>query len=219
MQVNLKPKSEWRDGLTIDKLISEMDQKMKKYPGINFNYSQPIIDNVAEAVAGMNANNAVKIFGPDLKVLDSLSNLVLRAIKPVDGVKDAGILRNVGQPEIQVHFDQQKMAVHGIKMKNAQDIIEMAVGGKNVSEKYEGESKFNIRIRYPKEFRDNESKILKLMIPAENGQTIPLGEIASIEKVTGPAFVYRDNNQRFIGVKFSVRERDLGSTIAEAQEK
>ncbi len=219
MQVNLKPKSEWRDGLTIDKLISEMDQKMKKYPGINFNYSQPIIDNVAEAVAGMNANNAVKIFGPDLKVLDSLSNLVLTAIKPVDGVKDAGILRNVGQPEIQVHFDQQKMAVHGIKMKNAQDIIEMAVGGKNVSEKYEGESKFNIRIRYPKEFRDNESKILKLMIPAENGQTIPLGEIASIEKVTGPAFVYRDNNQRFIGVKFSVRERDLGSTIAEAQEK
>lgn len=217
MQVNLKPKDEWRDGLTIDKLIGEMDKEMKKFPGINFNYSQPIIDNVAEAVAGMNANNAVKIFGPDLKILDSLSTLVLNNIKNVEGVKDAGILRNIGQPEMQIHYDKQKMAMYGVPMKNAQDIIEMAIGGKTVTEKYEGESRFNVRIRYPLEFRDTKEKLLKIMIPTEDGQVIPLNEIAEIKQVTGPAFVYRDNNKRFIGVKFSVRERDLGSTIADAQ--
>lgn len=217
MQVNLKPKDEWRKGLSIDDLISEMDVKMKKFPGINFNYSQPIIDNVAEAVAGMNANNAVKVFGTDLKVMDSLSNLILSNIKNVDGVKDAGILRNIGQPEMQVHFDKQKMAIYGVTMKNAQDIIEIAIGGKNITEKYEGESRFNVRIRYPIEFRNSKTKMLRLMIPRENGNVIPLSEIAEIKQVTGPAFVYRDNNKRFIGVKFSVRERDLGSTINEAQ--
>lgn len=219
MQVNLKPKDEWRSGLSVDDLIAEMDKEMKKHPGINFNYSQPIIDNVAEAVAGMNANNAIKIFGPDLRVLDSLSTLVLNAMKNVEGVKDAGILRNIGQPEMQIHLDKQKMAVYGVKLKNAQDIIEMAIGGKTITEKYEGESRFNIRIRYPQTFRDSEEKILKLMIPTENASIIPLNEIAQIKKVTGPAFVYRDNNKRFIGVKFSVRERDLGSTIADAQKK
>jgi cobalt-zinc-cadmium resistance protein CzcA len=174
---------------------------------------------VAEAVAGMNANNAVKIFGPDLKVLDSLSSLVLGNIKNVEGVKDAGILRNVGQPEIQIHFDKQKMAMYGIMLKNAQDIIEIALGGKNITEKYEGEARFNVRIRYPMEYRDSKDKILNLKIPTEDGNVIPLSEVAEIKQVTGPAFVYRDNNKRFIGVKFSVRERDLGSTIADAQAK
>lgn len=217
MQVNLKPKDQWKRGLSVDELIGEMDKKMKKYPGINFNYSQPIIDNVAEAVAGMNANNAVKIFGPDLRVLDSLSSLVLSNIRNVTGVKDAGILRNIGQPEIQIHLDNEKMAVFGVIMQDAQNIVEMAIGGKTITEKFEGESRFDIRLRYPKENRHSEEEILKLMVPTFNGSMVPLGEFASIQKVTGPAFVYRDNNKRFIGVKFSVRERDLGSTIAEAQ--
>lgn len=217
MQVNLKPKDEWKRGLSVDELIAEMDKKMKKYPGINFNYSQPIIDNVAEAVAGMNANNAIKIFGPDLTVLDSLSSLVLNKVKDVNGVKDAGILRNIGQPEIQIHLDNQKMSVYGVSVQDAQNIVEMAVGGKTITEKYEGESRFDIRLRYPQEYRNDEDKILKLMVPTSTGTMIPLGEFAHIEKVTGPAFVYRDNNKRFIGVKFSVRERDLGSTIAEAK--
>ncbi len=217
MQVNLKPKSEWRSGLSVDELITEMDVKMKKHPGINFNYSQPIIDNVAEAVAGMNANNAIKIFGPDLKVLDSLATLTMNKIKNVQGVKDAGILRNIGQPEIQIHLDNQRMSLYGVSILDAQNIIEMAIGGKSITEKYEGEARFDVRLRYPQEYRNSEEKILKLMVPTSNGSMIPLGEMAKIEKVTGPAFVYRDNNQRFIGVKFSVRERDLGSTIAEAQ--
>ena len=219
MQVNLKPMKEWKRDIKVDELIVEMDKKMKKHVGINFNYSQPIIDNVAEAVAGMNANNAVKIFGPDLKVLDSLSNLVLRAIKPVEGVKDAGILKNVGQPELQIVLNQSKMALYGVSVQDAQMAVEMSVGGKTATEKYEGEYKFDVRIRYPEKYRDSEEEIGRILVPTIHGEQVPLSLISEIKEVTGPAFIYRDNNKRFIGIKFSVRERDLGSTIADAQKR
>lgn len=218
MQVNLKPKEEWQRKITTDQLIEEMDKELKKYQGINYNYSQPIIDNVAEAVAGMNANNAVKIYGEDLDKLDDIANQVLEQISHVQGIKDAGILRNVGQPEMQIILSDQKMATYGISVSDAQAVIEMAIGGKTANVKYERERKFDIRIRYPEEYRKTEDDIAHLMVPAMNGRKIPLNEIATIKTLTGPAFIYRDNNNRFIGVKFSVRERDLGSTIAEAQQ-
>lgn len=219
MQVNLKPKEEWDRKISTDGLIEEMDKKLKQFQGINYNYSQPIIDNVAEAVAGMNANNAVKIFGEDLSTLDDLADQVLEQINDVRGIKDAGILRNVGQPEMQIVLSDQKMGLYGISVADAQAVIEMAIGGKTANVKFEGERKFDIRIRYPEEYRKTEDDIKRLMVPSMNGQKIPLSEIASIKTLTGPAFVYRDNNKRFIGVKFSVRERDLGSTINEAQQK
>jgi len=219
MQVNLKPKEEWGRKLTLDELVEEMDRELKKYQGINYNYSQPIIDNVAEAVAGMNASNAVKIYGDDLARLDEYANQVLEQIKDVPGVKDVGILRNVGQPEISILLDEEKMAIYGITKSEAQAVIEMAIGGRTVTQKYEGERKFDIRIRYKKDYRKDENDILMLMIPTVTGNRVPLKEIATIKQVTGPAFIYRDDTKRFIGVKFSVRERDLGSTIAEAQRK
>ncbi|MBT1700797.1 CusA/CzcA family heavy metal efflux RND transporter [Fulvivirgaceae bacterium PWU4] len=217
MQVNLKPKSEWGRKISMDGLISEMDHELKKYQGINYNYSQPIIDNVAEAVAGMNANNAVKIFGPDLNVLDKLAGEVLANIKDVKGIKDAGILRNVGQPEIQIRLHDHKMALYGVTTANAQAVIEMAIGGKTATVMYEGERKFDIRLRFPYEYRKSEDEIRNILVPTLNGSKVALNEIATITSITGPAFIYRDNNSRFIGVKFTVRERDLGSTIAEAQ--
>lgn len=219
MQVNLKPKEAWKRKITLDDLIEQMDVQLKKYQGINYNYSQPIIDNVAEAVAGMNASNAVKIFGDDLGKLDSYANEVLAAIKDVPGIKDIGILRNVGQPEMSVVLDEEKMAIYGVTKSEAQAVIEMAIGGKTATQKFEGEKRFDIRIRYDKDFRKNERDILLLMIPTINGNRIPLKEVAQVKQVSGPAFIYRDNTKRFIGVKFSVRERDLGSTIAEAQKK
>lgn len=218
MQVNLKPKEAWERKISLDELVEEMDKRLKNYQGINYNYSQPIIDNVAEAVAGMNASNAVKIYGDDLNKLDEYASQVIEQIKEVKGIKDAGILRNVGQPEISILLDEEKMAIYGITKAEAQAVIEMAIGGKTATQKYEGERKFDIRIRYDKEFRKNEEDILMLMIPAITGSRIPLKEIATIKQVTGPAFIYRDNTKRFIGVKFSVRERDLGSTISEAQQ-
>ena len=219
MQVNLKPKEEWTRKISLDNLIEEMDVQLKKYQGINYNYSQPIIDNVAEAVAGMNASNAVKIYGEDLNKLDEYANQILSEIKNVDGIKDVGILRNIGQPEISILLDEEKMAIYGVTKSEAQAVIEMAIGGKTATQKYEGEKKFDIRIRYDKDYRKNENDILMLMIPTINGSRIPLKEIAVIKQITGPAFIYRDNTKRFIGVKFSVRERDLGSTIAEARKK
>ncbi len=219
MQVNLKPKADWIRKITTDGLIEEMDAKLKQFQGINYNYSQPIIDNVAEAVAGMNASNAVKIFGNDLGELDRYADKVLAAIRDVPGVKDVGILRNVGQPEMSIYVDKQKMAFYGVRVGDAEAVIEMAIGGKTASQLYEGERKFDIRVRYQPDFRKNEEDIGLLMVPTIRGDKIPLKEIADIRTLTGPAFVYRDKNKRFIGVKFSVRERDLGSTIAEAQRK
>lgn len=217
MQVNLKPKKEWNRKISLDDLVEEMDQKLKKFQGINYNYSQPIIDNVAEAVAGMNASNAVKIFGPDLDVLNEYSDQVLEQIKDVPGIKDVGILRNLGQPEMTVLLDEEKMAIYGVTKAEAQAVIEMAIGGKTATTKYEGDRKFAIRIRYDREYRKNEDDILMLMIPTISGSRIPLKEISTVKKLTGPAFIYRNDTHRFIGVKFSVRERDLGSTIADAQ--
>ncbi len=219
MQVNLKPKEDWDRNIKTDELVEEMDQKMKKYQGIIYNYSQPIIDNVAESVAGINASNAVKIFGKDLNVLDSLAQQVMEQIKNVEGIKDVGILRNIGQPEISVSLDEGKMAIYGVMKADVQSIIEMAIGGKTATIKYEDDKKFDIRIRYQSDYRKNENDIMQLMVPTIRGERIPLKEIASVNTVTGPAFIYRDNMKQFIGVKFSVRERDLGSTIADAQNK
>ncbi len=217
-QVDLKPKEEL-NGKSVDDIIEELDHDLSQFQGITYNYSQPIIDNVAEAAAGIKASNAIKIYGEDLDKLDALADQVLEEIKAVPGVKDAGILRNTGQPEMSVILHDHKMALYGVSIADAQAVIEMAIGGKTASILYEGERKFDIRLRYQEQYRRNEDDILMLMVPTLKGSKIPLKEIATLRKVTGPAFVYRDNNKRFIGVKFSVRERDLGSTIAEAQKK
>ncbi|GAB3172323.1 CusA/CzcA family heavy metal efflux RND transporter [Telluribacter humicola] len=199
MQVNLKPHEEWERKISVDDLIEEIDVKLKQFQGINYNYSQPIIDNVAEAVAGMNASNAVKIFGDDLETLNENANKVIEAIKDVPGVKDVGILRNIGQPEMSVLFDEKKMALYGVSTADAQAVIEMAIGGKTASILYEGERKFEIKVRYQEQYRRSEDDISRLMVPTLTGSKIPLKEISTIRKVTGPAFVYRDNNKRFIG--------------------
>ena len=216
-QVDLIPKKEWRKGFLMDDIVAEMDAELSKIQGINYNYSQPIIDNVAEAAAGIKASNAVKIYGPDLERLDALADEVMEQIKDIDGVKDIGVLRNIGQPEIMISLDEEKMAIYGITKADAQAVIEMAIGGKKATTVYEGEKKFDLRIRYKEDFRRDEDDIMMLMIPNMKDNKIPLKEIAEIHSVTGPAFIYRDDTKRFIGVKFSVRERDLGGTIKEAQ--
>ncbi|WOK06122.1 CusA/CzcA family heavy metal efflux RND transporter [Imperialibacter roseus] len=219
MQVNLKPKEEWKRKISLDELVEEMDEKLRAYQGIVYNYSQPIIDNVAESVAGINASNAIKIYGDDLDDLDEIAGRVIEQIKDVPGIKDVGILRNLGQPEISVVLDRERMAAYGVTIADAQAVLEMAFGGKTVTQKYEGEKKFDVRIRYDKDYRKDERDIANLKVPSIHGAKIALKEICSIETISGPAFIYRDNTKRFIGVKFSVRERDLGSTIEEAQKK
>ncbi|RZJ69455.1 CusA/CzcA family heavy metal efflux RND transporter [Flavobacterium sp.] len=217
-QVDLKPVKEL-GGKSVDDIISEMDAKLKNHQGITYNYSQPIIDNVAEAAAGIKAANAVKIYGEDLEKLDDMATKVIAAIENVEGIEDVGIIRNIGQPEVSVILDREKMAAYGVTLSDAQAVLEMAFGGKTATQKYEGERKFDVRVRYAGEFRKDEADMGKLQVPTLEGAKIPLKEIATIRKITGPAFIYRDDTKRFIGVKFSVRGRDLGSTIAEAQQK
>ena len=219
IQVDLLPQKTWKRKITEDELIDEMDIELSKFPGIVFNYSQPIRDNVEEAVAGVNAAMAVKIFGPDFLVLDSTANSVMDVLKTVKGIGDLGVLRNLGQPEFRIELDQQKMAFYGINTADANSVIEMAIGGKAATQLYEGERKFDVRLRYQQEFRASQESIENLMVPTNDGSKIPLKEISTIRTLTGPAFIFRDNNMRHIAVKFSVRGRDLGSTIAEAQQK
>ncbi|MBZ4188986.1 efflux RND transporter permease subunit [Niabella beijingensis] len=217
--VNLKPREEWKRRITMDELINEMNRKLKQFPGITFNYSQPISDNVAEAVAGFKAENGVKIYGDNLETLDGLAGQVLERIRSVPGVREPGIIKNIGQPEVSVLLDRNKMAAYGVQPADAQAVLEMAFGGKTASEMYEGERKFDIRLRYAAEYRKNEEDIARLMVPTREGAKIPLKEISTIEKSNGAAFIYRDNIKRYIGVKFSIRDRDLGSTIAAAQQQ
>lgn len=218
-QVNLKPKSEWKRKISKEELINEMDAKLRQYPGVVYNYSQPIIDNVAEAVAGINADLAVKIFGNDLEKLDQMADSVYNILGTVRGIKDLGIMRNIGQPELSIILDEQKMGIYGVTTADANSVIEMAIGGKSASTFYQQERKFDIRIRYPENYRNSEVAIGELRVPTIHGSKVPLKLISDIKTVTGPAFVYRDKNTRFIAIKFSIRERDMGSTIAEAQEK
>ena len=140
-------------------------------------------------------------------------------LKKVKGIDDLGVLRNLGQPEFRIELDQQKMAFYGVTTADANAVIEMAIGGKAATQLYEGERKFDVRIRYQQEYRASQDAIENLMVPSSDGAKVPLKEIASIRTLTGPAFIFRDNNMRHIAVKFSVRGRDLGSTIAEAQQK
>src|SRR5690606_32267063 len=141
-------------------------------------YSQPISDNVAEAVAGFKAENGIKIYGDNLETLDKLADDVLKHIKNIKGVKDAGVIKNIGQPEVSVILDRDKMAAYGVMPDDAQAVLEMAFGGKTASEMFDGEKKFPIRLRYSQEYRKDEKDIATLMVPTEGGTKIPLKEIS-----------------------------------------
>ena len=202
-----------------DALINRMTQKLSKYPGIVFNFSQPIQDNVEEAVSGVKGSLAVKIYGENLELLESKADSVFKIMKDIKGVADLGVIRNLGQPEFRIELDEDKMALYNVATADCNSVIEMAIGGKAASIFYEGYKKFDIRIRYLPEYRVSENEIGNLMVPTLSGTQIPIKEIATIRKVNGPILIFRDKNMRFIALKFSARGRDMGSTIAEAQKK
>jgi heavy metal efflux system protein len=217
--VDIFPQEQWKNKISVEELIEQFKSKLSLYPGINFNFSQPIMDNVEEAVSGVKGSIAVKIYGDNLDELNTMSNTVYEVLNNIEGIEDLGILRNLGQPELKIELSEERMGIYGVTTSDCQAVIEMAVGGKSVSKLYEGTKKFDIRLRYLPQFRKTEVEIGNLMVPSINGTKIPLKELAKISFNTGPAFVYRENNDRFIPIKFSVRGRDMGSTIEEAQEK
>ncbi|PXV68080.1 cobalt-zinc-cadmium resistance protein CzcA [Dysgonomonas alginatilytica] len=215
----LKPEKEWDRKITKDDLINEIKDSLDIYPGVIFGFSQPIQDNVEEYVAGVKSSLVIKIFGNDLHQLEDLANQTAASIKDIKGIEDVNVFKSIGLPELQIKLDETRMARYAVSMADAQAVVEMAIGGKSATKFYEEERTFDVNIRFQKEYRDNEDKIGNILIPTMDGKQVPLKEIADITFITGPTFIYRDGNSRYIGVGFSIRDRDLGSTIAEAQKK
>lgn len=217
--VDIFPRKEWKRKQTKEQLIARMQESLKDFPGISLNFSQPISDNVEEAVSGVKGSIVVKMFGSDFNIIEREEEKIYDILKDIEGIEDLGILRNLGQPELQINLNQKKMALYGITTADANAVIEMAIGGKAATEIYEGERKFDLIIRYPEDFRNDENAIGNLMIPTISGGKVPLGEISEIIKITGPSMIYRDKHERYGAIKFSIRGRDMGSVIGEAQAK
>lgn len=217
--VDLVPKDEWTRKINKNELIAEMQEKLKIFSGINFNFSQPIMDNVEEAVSGVKGSIAVKVYGDELRSIEDKANIVYKVLKTVDGIEDLGVIKNIGQPELRIELDEVKMAQFGVNTADCNSVIEMAIGGKAATRFYEGFKKFDVRIRFSKEYRRTETEISEILVPTLAGAKVPLKEIAKIYTITGPLLIFRDDNKRFCAVKFSVRGRDMGSAIAEAQMK
>ncbi|WP_301924457.1 efflux RND transporter permease subunit [Ferruginibacter sp.] len=217
--VDIYPKKQWKSGISKETLVAEMQKKLGVFPGIDLNFSQPIMDNVEEAVSGVKGSLVVKIYGDTLTYTEQKANEVYDIMKNIKGVEDLGVIRNIGQPELRIDLDQNKMALYGVTTADANAIIEMAIGGKAISQIYEGEKKFQLRLRYMEMYRNNAEVISNLMVPTLRGSQVPIKSIATIQRLTGPSIIFRDDNRRYSAVKFSVRGRDMGSTIAEAQEK
>jgi len=217
--IQLHPEKEWKRKLSKEGLIEEMRSELQTYPGVVFGFSQPIQDNVEEYVAGVKSSLVVKIFGNDLFKLEEYADQVADAIRDVPGIEDLNVYRNIGLPELRIQLHDHKMARYGVDVANAQAVVEMAIGGSAVTTFYEEDRMFDVRIRFAKEYRDDEEKIGDILITTESGKKIPLREIATIRYLTGPTFIYREGSSRYIAVGFSVEGRDLGSTIAEAKAK
>ncbi|MFL5746674.1 MAG: efflux RND transporter permease subunit [Niastella sp.] len=217
--VDIYPKGQWKSGMTKEQLIDKMQHMLSVFPGIDLNFSQPIMDNVEEAVSGVKGSLCVKIYGDSLAYTEKKAYEVYNVMKHVQGVEDLGIIRNIGQPELRIDLDQSKMALYGVTTADANATIEMAIGGKAVSQIYEGEKKFQLRLRYQENYRNNAEAISNLLIPTMRGSQVPVKNIATLERLTGPSIIFRDDNRRYSAIKFSVRGRDMGSTIAEAQSK
>ncbi|MBX5439842.1 MAG: efflux RND transporter permease subunit, partial [Thermoflavifilum sp.] len=217
--VALKPKSRWPAHLSEDELIAQMQQRLSVIPGADLNFSQPIMDNVEEAVSGVKGSIVVKVFGDSLNYMENTCTQIADILKTVKGIEDVGVIRNLGQPELRIDLNQQKMAMYGVTTQDAQTVTEMAIGGKAASQLYEGVEHFDIRVRFPEQFRKNADDIGNLLVPTIRGTEVPLKEIASISAETGPCLIFRDDHQRYSAVKFSVRGRDMGSAVAEAQRK
>lgn len=217
--IQLYPEKEWKRKIKKEQLVEEMRQKLQTYPGIVFGFSQPIQDNVEEYVAGVKSALVIKIFGENLFQLEKYADQVANAIRDVPGIKDLNVYRNIGLPELRIQLHDHRLARYGVDIADAQAVIEMAIGGRAATKFYDNERVFDVRLRFMEEYRDDDEKIGEILIPSKSGKKIPLRELSTIQFITGPTFIYREGNSRYIAIGFSIEGRDLGSTIAEAKKR
>ena len=214
---NLKPQSEWRNGLSKDQLVEEIEKRLRNIPGVIFNFSQVIQDNVEEAMSGVKGENSIKLFGTDLKVMETIAGEIEKEMRQVRGVKDLGIFRLLGQPNLLIKVDREASARYGLQVADVNAVVQAAIGGQAVTKVYEGERLFDLVIRFLPEYRQDVDAISNILVSTPAGARIPLKQVATISTQTGAFIIYRENNERYIPIKFSVRERDLESTVEEAQ--
>jgi len=222
--VPLKPFNEWPGGLTKDILVKELSERLnREFVGVDFNFSQYIQDNIEEAVSGVKGENSIKIFGRDLAELERLSKAVKTEIGKVEGVRDPAAFNLLGQPNLIIRINRETAARYGFSVGDINAVVQAAIGGQEVSRVYEGEKNFALTIRFAPEYRQNIDAIraIPVALPSADGKSppayIPLGDLGEVKLEPGAAYIYRENSQRFIPLKYSVRDRDLGSTVAEAQ--
>jgi cobalt-zinc-cadmium resistance protein CzcA len=222
--VPLTPFEQWRPGMTKEKLVEELQSEFRKeFTGINFNFSQYIQDNIEEGLSGVKGANSVKIIGPNLAILEQLAGQVMHEMEQIKGVADLGIFRVLGQPNLNIKVDRDRAARYGLNSGDVNSVIQAALGGTVATTLLEADRQFSVIVRVASDYRDSVASVrkIKIGVATSNGVNayIPLSELATISLDTGASYIFHERNQRFIPIKFSVRGRDLGGTVAEAQKR
>jgi cobalt-zinc-cadmium resistance protein CzcA len=220
----LKPFDEWPANLTKEQLTDQLQKEFdEELPGIGFNFSQYIQDNVEEALSGVKGANSVKIVGPNLETLESLATQVMAEMTKVQGVADLGIFHLLGQPNLNIKINREKAARYGLNTGDVNTVVQAALGGTNATTILEGDRQFNLAVRLDPKYRTSIDAIRTVKVaystPSGTNGYVPLSELADITLDTGASFIYRERSQRYVPIKFSVRGRDLGSTVEEAQRR
>ncbi|MGH9701019.1 MAG: efflux RND transporter permease subunit, partial [Candidatus Acidiferrales bacterium] len=219
--VGLKPYDDptWKSGPIHDKaaLTADLQKKLAAYPGVIFNYTQPAEDAVDEALTGLKSALAVKVYGPDLNVLQNNAIEIKRRLEKVPGFTELTVVRELGQPSLLVDVNREKIARYGINVADVEAIVQAAVGGQAATQVIQGEKLFDLVVRMKPEFRESAQQIGNLLVGTPSGQQIPLSELADIREASGASFIYRENNSRYIGVQYSIEGRDLAGAVADGQ--
>jgi len=219
--VDLKPKEQWRPvfGEDKEKLIAAMQRELDKIPGVIWNFSQPISDNMEEAVSGVKGQLATKVYGDDLKVLEEKADQVVNLMRQVNGIEDLGVFRVVGQPNLNIEVDRVQASRHQINVADVQDAVQTAVGGTALTQVLRGEERYDLVMRYLPEYRDSKEAIENIRLLSPSGERVSLAQLCKIEALDGGSEIYREGNQRYVAIKYSVRGRDLGGAVEEAIKK
>ena len=217
--VGLEPYSEWKGPYrSKEQLIDALHRKLAVFPGITFNYTQPAEDAVDEALTGLKASLDVKVFGSDLALLEAKGRAIKATIEKIPGINHVTLVQELGQPSVTIAVDRAKMARYGLSSDAVNGLIEAAVGGAATTEVVQGERTFDLVVRLQPQYRGTPEQIANVLLATPDGQQIPLREVATVEQANGAAFIYRQDNSRYIGVQYSVEGRDLASAVAEARE-
>lgn len=219
ISADLRPAAEWPGGVTKSELIEQMQKRFTAYPGIDFNFSQNIQDNVEEAMSGVKGENSLKLFGDDFNMLTEKAEAIAKIMSQVKGVEDIGVFRVNGQPNLIISIDRTKAARYGVMSADVNAAVQATIGGSPVTQVIEGDRRFDLTVRYLSQYRNTPDVIKNILLPTPDGSRVPLGQVANVYLKQGAFQIYRENDKRYIPVKFSVRGRDLASTIQELQKR